>query len=545
MRYRLKLSALQLALLALFASAALQFTWFALSPRDPMNDVDYSIFAAQNLLARGELKSVNILADYKDDLAQFARLRWMVHFPPGHSLLYAAAMSLGLDPSNATNALALVGILVGGIGWIFLARFLKASRNCIVVLAALYPWLPWAGRAYQLYETEHVALAVMPWFCLTLLSIAPVGRPADAPSQPPVRGQGHQLLIVILLALVLVTLKYSMSPVFLAAALYLVLQDGLRVRERSIGWKAALLGLILAPLLLVQLVNTAYGPRVLQDGPQSQFFGLPFFARNLLDNSVAATLGWNRLVQLLFGAAGLHPFASLITILSLASLGIWIAHFRRHPPQGRVRSFVALLLLLTIALWLSLAASTYLAKGQWNFSAEARFYMPITLMWLLCGAVSLDAMRPRAMFRSPAFYVLAVPILLTAAIDMRVASRAPAGPAMPESGIGWNASHDAKHALFLSGFAKAYGHKPDLLIAMPSIMNELAVPSFATGYLVPTGHHYWSSKPLELWALVRPSQEQALLDNCAGAQVERVGTPAAYPFSFYIIKFEAKPNARQ
>jgi len=84
MRRRLKLSGLHLALLALLASAALQFVLFARSPRDPMNDVDYSIFAAQNLLARGELKALNLLADYHDDLAQFARLRWMVHFPPGH-----------------------------------------------------------------------------------------------------------------------------------------------------------------------------------------------------------------------------------------------------------------------------------------------------------------------------------------------------------------------------------------------------------------------------------------------------------------------------
>jgi len=535
MRHRLKLSGLHLALLALVASAAFQFALFARSPRDPMNDVDYSIFAAQNLLARGELKALNLLADYHDDLAQYARLRWMVHFPPGHSLLYAAVMGLGLNPSDATKVLALLGVLAGGFGWIFLARFLGASRYCLLLLALLYPWLPWAGRAYQLYETEHVAFAVMPWFCLALLRAAPAGLPAAAPSPPTARSQGGQLLIVILLTLLLVTLKYSMSPVFLAAGLYLLVQDGRRFAERSLWWKAAVIGLLVAPLLLSLLVNWAYGPRVLRAGPQISHFEFQF-ARNLLNNSLAATFGWDKLVPYLFKTVVLHPFGALIDLLSLASLGIGIAHFRRHPPQGRLRSFAILLLLLTIALWLSLAASTWLGNKQWNFSAEARFYMPITLLWLLCGAVSLDAMRPRAMVRSPAFYALVLPILLTALIGIRGAMREPAYPAMPASGIAWTVSPDPAHATFLSRFAEAHGRKPDLLIAMPSLMNELAVPSFATGYLVPPGHHYWSSRPLELWALVIPSQERALLANSAGAEIERVATPDGYPFRFYIIK---------
>src|ERR1700743_2835499 len=153
MRYANKLSGPQLALLVLLASAALQFACFARWPGSPMQDLGYSIFAAQNLLAHGHLQSLNVLADYHDDLAQFAHPRWMVHFPPGQSLLYAAAMGLVLNAGAATKALALAGILAGGAGWIVLARFLGASRNCLALLAALYPWLPWAGGAYKQYNT--------------------------------------------------------------------------------------------------------------------------------------------------------------------------------------------------------------------------------------------------------------------------------------------------------------------------------------------------------------------------------------------------------
>src|ERR1700744_5000098 len=207
MRHACKMSSLQLSLLVLLASAALQFACFARWPGSPMQDLGYSIFAAQNLLSHGQLRSLNVLADYRDDLAQFAHPRWMVHFPPGQSLLYAAAMGPGLNAGAATKALILAGVIGGGLGWIFLARFLGASRNCIALSAAIYPWLPWAGSAYKQYNTEDVAFALMPWFCLALLRIAPIAIPAPAPSQAPPSGRSRDLLAAILLSLALVTLK--------------------------------------------------------------------------------------------------------------------------------------------------------------------------------------------------------------------------------------------------------------------------------------------------------------------------------------------------
>jgi hypothetical protein len=195
-----------------------------------------------------------------------------------------------------------------------------------------------------------------------------------------------------------------------------------------------------------------------------------------------------------------------------------------------------LLVLLTIALWLSLGASTYLSHGQWGFSAEERLYMPITLMWLLCCAVSLDEMRARSMFRVPAFYALALPILLTAVFTIRVAVLPPPYPAMPQSGIAWMASRDADHAAYLSRFASSRGRRPDLLIAESAVMNELSVPSISNGFLVPPGHHYRSSTALEVWALVIPSQEKALLADFSGAGAQRIATPPRYPFILYIFK---------
>jgi hypothetical protein len=202
-----------------------------------------------------------------------------------------------------------------------------------------------------------------------------------------------------------------------------------------------------------------------------------------------------------------------------------------------MRSFALLLLALTLTLWLSLGASTMLGHEQWNFSADARLYMPVTLLWLLFCAVSLAGMRAGELFRSAALYALALPILLTLAVALWTGRQA-SNPAMPQSGIAWVASRDPGHAAFLSRFAAAHGRAPDLLIGAPSLMNELPAPGFYHGLAVPAGHHYWSSTPLEVWTLTAPSQEEIVLADFAGAASDqRVATPPGFPYVFHIFTF--------
>lgn len=534
MRLLLRLSPFQLATLAMIASVFIHFAGFARWHGTPMVDVSYSIFAAQNLVGHGRLEGIDILADHSADLSQFAHLHWMVHFPPGHSLLYAAAMSLGLSPGAATKALALAGVLAGGLGWICLARFLGASRRALLILATIYPWLPWAWTAYWLYETDHVVWAIMPWFCLALLRVAPLSAEAsEAP--PPAFDQARQLGTVILLALLLITFKYSMSPVFLAGALFLIARDGRGIVRRSFWWKASLLGLLVFPIMLSKLVAYAYGPRVTAAGFHDPYF-IWWFARNLLDRSASYTLGWDTFSVPLLRLAHLPQPGWLATLFSCATLALWGAHFWRHPPTGRLRPFVWLLLLLTAALWLSLIVATVVAGQQWDFSAQTRLYLPITLLWLLACGLALDAMPFGKMVRSPALYILMLPLALTAVFAAKVAITQPLHPAMPRSAIAWTISDDDAHASFLSRFAADTARKPDLLIAMPSVMNELEVPSFLNSYFVPPGRHYGSSRPIEIWALIAPSQRQALFTDFAGADIHHMATPPGYPFEFYILE---------
>jgi hypothetical protein len=157
-----QVSALRWGLVALLVSSALQFLCFIQWPGNPVRDVTYSIFAAQNLLAHGQLKAINVMSDYGGDLAHFARLHFLVQFPPGHALLYAAVMALGLTPAAATKALGLAGIVSGGVGWIYLARFLGASRTCLMAVGAAYQMIPFVYNEDKDYVIDNHALTLSP-----------------------------------------------------------------------------------------------------------------------------------------------------------------------------------------------------------------------------------------------------------------------------------------------------------------------------------------------------------------------------------------------
>lgn len=504
-----------------------------------MFDLGYSIFAAQNLIGHGTLVSLNMLTDYHDDLAHAAQLRFMVHFPPGQSLLYAAAMSLGLSAGAATKLLVLLGILIGGSGWLRLARYLKASSVCLLLLAIAYPWLPFSGSAYTLYETEHVAAALMPWFCLLLLQLVPFAAQARrAPHRISV-ARNVRLAGVVLLAAALVSFKYSMSPVFLAAALFLLALDGRNVLRRPFWWKAAVVGLLVAPLVLGLAVNHAYGPRIVNSFPVPPHAAL-LFVRDAFENSISAPFGWRALALRAFTVSRWQMAGLVVDVVSLALLAALVLHLRKHPPRGRMWWFAVLLAVLTVSLWLGLAASSIAGQGQWNFSTSDRLYMPIVSMWLLFALISLTSLRVREVVRTPAFYLCAAPVSLIALFMLKDSLLARPLPAMPHSGIAWTDSRDVQHATFLAAFASAHAGKPDLMIGPSALMNEIEVPSMSNGYLVPAGHHYRSSRPLEVWALVWPAQQAKLLADFAGSDVERVTTPPGYPFAFYIFKMRAR-----
>lgn len=518
---------LRWAVAALLVSAALQWLCFMRWPGNPTPDVAYSIFAAQNFLAHGQLASVNALSDFGGDLAQFAKPRWLIQFPPGQSLLYAAAMGLGLSAGAATKLLALASLAAGGFGWIVLARFLGASQKFLFAVAVLYPWLPFVGMAYLLYTNDHLALAVTPWVALALLQVEPASLPGG--SGPNWRG----LLVVAFVALLAVFFKYSMAPIFIAAGLCLLARDGFRAR--GLAWSTCLVALLVFPALLSLAVDHAYRPRIaLRVAAPS----LPQTLENFLDNSIAATPGWDIVLR------GAGPYLArlvhgplpqgLLTVISLALLAVWAIHFRRARLRGRQKSFALFCVTMTGGLWAMLWMTTYIANSQTDFSAVERYYKPTAMLWLLACGLLLDKMGGRALLRSAAFYSLALPIAVIAMGYVWTGLETPY-PAMPGSATAWTQTRDPAHAAFLSKFASA--HRPGLVIsAEPWAMTELGVPGIYSQVAILSGIRYWSSTNLEVWMLLKPS-ERKLLANIRGAVIARAPVPPGYPFDFYILRF--------
>src|SRR2546427_1762481 len=530
------------ALAMLVVSAALQFACFARWPGNPERDVYHSIFAAENFVLHGQLKSINPLADYGDDLAQSTRPRWMMHWPPGHSLLYVAVMSLRLSAGPGTKLLGLLCVVAGGVGWIYLARGLGASGSCIAALAAAYPWLPFQGNLYINYSNEHPALALVPWICFALLQIEPLNESS--------RERWDRLLIAAFLAGAAVLVKYSLAPVLFAAVLYLLWLDGAVLDRRRVLRVGAFSGFLVLTGLVPWLISRAYGERYPLPRRAGRVLSLPEYVSSILSNSVSGPSGWDRILMHLNLVLDkkFHVQLALAPILfvsSLALLAIWCLHFKRFPWRAREKSFGVLLLLLTVTLWMMLGLMTNLVGMLWDFTANGRLYIPITLLWLLSCGVSLGKMERKDLFRSTAFYTLAVPFAVTAAFYAATGLIGRPYECMPNSDLAWTTSDDINHASFLSNLAAERGRKPNLLIAEPRDMAELGVPYLYLEKAVQNSRRYWSSVNMEVWAIIEPAKEKALLANFRRASsIERIKIPARFPFVVYIFRFNAEGNAQ-
>ncbi len=216
---------LRTAIAALLLSASVHSVCFWRWPGDPDWDVTHSVFAAQNFLAHKGLRSIDFDPEATDDLAHHARIKWMTHWPPAHSVLYVAVMMWGIAPGPATKILVLVCVVVGGLGWILLARALDGTPLSLVAIAVAYPWLSFMARAYLDYKNDHLACALAPWVYLCVLRIRPL---AKSPGE-----RWGRLFLAALLAGITILVKYSMAPVVAASGLYVLYLDGMDLSPRE------------------------------------------------------------------------------------------------------------------------------------------------------------------------------------------------------------------------------------------------------------------------------------------------------------------------
>jgi hypothetical protein len=526
----------RLAYLILSVSAALQFAAFAAWPGSPDADVVHSAFAGYNFVTRGHLQSINLYAQDTDDLARHAQIYWMTQWPPAHSWLYAVVMSAGLSAGIATKFLGLFSVLVGGIGWVRLAAILGGSRICTAIFAISYPWIVFVARTYMDYKNDHLACALVPWVYVGIIQIVPIAG-------------WVRLITLALLAGSTILVKFSLAaPVLAATGLYFLWLEARPLsftRAKMLRVATFAVGLLLPGSLLL-LANRAWGldlyPRPEGGGVS---LGPVTFLNNIISNTFGAPTGWSGLLTQLNIALesylGLSLFRGSIFAISLILMAIWGTAFLRTKWTARQFHFLQYMCLLTALLWAFLYVMTVSSGVQQNFALQSRFYFPFGFGWIVLAVIVIDKMPWNALIRSLRFYSLAVPLLFNFFFYAATGLFGHRWATMPNSGIWWDfVDFDEHHAAFPATLMKERGKGPDLVITTHYyLMLELGVPIYWQYGDLNRGLFY-SSKNLEVWAMIKPDDETLFLTKFQRAStITPVTAPPGFPFRCYILSFVA------
>ncbi len=520
-------------LMGLVVSAAVHFACFARWPGAPDWDVHHSVFAARNFVENGQLLSINLYPDHDANLARHAQLRWMTHWPPGHSWLFATAMTAGLSAGGATKALGLLCVLFGGLGYACLTRALGGSRFAATTVAIAYPWLSMVARLYIDYKNDHLAAAVAPWVFLAMMRLEPSGESGMR--------QWSRIWLAGGLAGATVLVKYSLMPVIVASALYFIWLDGHLLTRTRLLRLTAFLAALLLPGVLLWLANQAWTEASYPLRPGTGLTLSPVvYANNLIANTIGSATGWDLVLIQLNLRLGMPFFKGVIAVVSLFVMVIWAGQFVRTGFVGREKRFAIYLSALTLTLWVMLGIMTLVSGAGIDYSSMNRFYIPVGFGWLVLCCLSLDKLTRASLVRSPALYSLALPVAFSTLFFAGTGLIGTPPPPTPTTHIGWSASGDTAHAAVLANLVAERGRKPDLLVALSGEhMTELGVPCLFT-YRATRDHGltYYSRRELEVWAMVLPEEEEGLLANfSAASHAEKVPTPPGFPFVMHIFRF--------
>ena len=518
---------------ALLVSACLHMACFLRWPGNPDWDVCYSVYAAQNFLSGHGLRSFNLFPDPTDDVARHAQIRWMTQWPPAQSWTYLAVMGSGLKPGSATKVLAFLCILVGGLGWLFLAGKLGATRLTLVAIAAAYPWLSFLVRSYLDYKNDHLACAIAPWVYLLVLRIEPLHL-------TPIERWGR-LAIAALMAGSTVLVKYSLSPVIIGSGLYLLWVDGWERSPKRIARVGVFGALLALPPMLLWFINHIRG------GNQYPLLGggLPFrplnFAINLVEHAFGSANGWELVViQANLGAEKWfhhYLFHGAIFIICFPVLLLWVWFFARGNWKENEKRFLVYLGLLTGSLCATLILTTVSSPIGYDFTSDGRFAMPITFGWLALMAVALGKTQSRSLVRSATLLSLILPVAFSAAFFAHQALFETPYLQLARSRLMWSETADPTHVVFLAGL-----RKPDLIVPPDGrFFVEFDAPAYFPFFPKTRNdrHVYYSSRNLEGLAILKPENAQIFLDKFRrAASLKQIDTPAGFPYIVYEFQFQ-------
>jgi hypothetical protein len=457
--------------------------------------------------------------------------------------------------------LALLSVILGGFGWVLLLRTLGAPAAYLFGVAIAYPWMSFIARIYLDYKNDHWACAIAPWIYLATIQIPPLaGRASENVGK--IIGTGF-------LAGIGVSMKYSMAPFLMSSILYFVWLDGLDLSRARIRRMFFFGVTVISPSIALFVLNRTLTDRPvsplslgagLDISPLSNFSPLSYFV-HFIANTLAYPAGLDLLMtQLdirLLSKFGLKLLPGTLFVTATVVLVLWVILVRRSILDEIQTRLLAFLLILTITLWIFLVFMNINGRFGHDYVSDPRLYMPVGLGWLaLCGVILFSATQKDAIWGIALASIL-IPASFSFLFFFLRGVTGEAFAAMPRSQTAWIeydphedakprklARQDAEHASFLANLVKYRGKGPDLLVAPEGrFLTELAVPCFYTFRAIrDDGHFYYSSRKLEVWAMVPKDKEGILVKKFRRASSrERIDVLDKFPYVVYIFYYEPEP----
>jgi hypothetical protein len=390
------------------ASAILSLHFF-LQPLRPWTDQGWMLQAAVRHANGEELTSQLTGGSLDITRPAFARL---TYFPPGYPLLVSAMLRGGLEVTTAVKIVNAAALVIGVIGWLFLALPLLEGPAlriiyCALLVLACGAVLPKGGTA------DFLFWAGVPWW-VSYLARARIEEG---------RSRIGLLSLVALVTSVLISVRWA--AVFLVPVAILALMIPLKREARELMRNTVAAMVVALPPTLIYLaigainrhyssganllafMNPGWRPRYLLTlYPFQSLFAIPLGLEPLVDRV------WRSIDPAMGALWGIAIFRVALPLILVVAI---FASVQRARLIGSLpRTFASVLFVIILVGAGLVAFLTWMALRynwdfvDWSFLSDARYYRPFLPAFLLGWLMLLDRLQSKRLMWRAGVALLAI-----------------------------------------------------------------------------------------------------------------------------------------
>ncbi len=276
------------------------------TPQGLYSDPAWQLRSLQQFLRAESPTPNHLVQPAPEDLGR-DRDEWIFWWPPATQIAVAPLVELGFSLGGSLRLVSALCLLLGGLGWLEWFRLQRLGWGWALPLAALFPWMRYAGNSLFFYSAEVLVFCCAPWALIVTDCVGSRLRERGSHRSAWLLGLGLGALYLVKYSLLLLSLgclAYLVALIWRSPAL-----PGGRLRVSV--WVVA--GFVVVPATL-SLFNRLLGSAA---------------------NLVTGTLGPN---------LGLEPFLFVLAnpALALTDAGAFWSFLLLHPRHGLLPNEIAL-----------------------------------------------------------------------------------------------------------------------------------------------------------------------------------------------------------